>query len=117
MKKQTVQQIFNRKVNDKLMDIIFEKKEVETPTIYTIEEQMVFLNNDLNIKVQSVALPKGFQCLDKTEVEILDWMRNKIHSQHTAYYEITKKYEADTEQLSWNNNRTQNQRYLETSGR
>jgi hypothetical protein len=44
-------------------------------------------------------------------------MGNKIHSQHTAYYEITKKYDADDEHLGWSNNKTQNQRYLEWYGK
>lgn len=114
MKKETSQQIFKRKVSDKLMDIIFEKKEVEKPTLYTTEEQMLFLNNDLNIKVQSVALPKGFVCLDKTEVEILDWMQNKVHNINTAFYKINSKYDGDTDRVNWNNNKMQNQRFLET---
>ena len=117
MKKETLQQIFKRTISDNLMNVIFEKKEVQKPTSYTNEEQILLLYNSFNIKVQSVALPKGFLYLDKTEEQFLDWMGNTIHSQHTAYYQMTKKYDADAEHLGWNNNKNQNKRYLETSGK
>jgi hypothetical protein len=117
MKKETLQQIFKRTISDNLMNIIFEKKEVQKPTAYTNEEQIILLYNSFNIKVQSVALPEGFVSLDKTEQQFLDWMGNTIHSQHTAYYQMTKKYDGDAEHLGWSNNKTQNQRYLEWYGR
>ena len=126
MKQEMTNQIIKKSINKKLMDIIFEKVEdivfekVEEykPVSYTDEEQML-LHSDklLKLKVQSVALPKGFVFLYKTEEEVLSWMTNKIHNVHNAFYKINSKYREDECQISWNNNKMQNQRYLETSGR
>jgi hypothetical protein len=126
MKKETTNQIIKKSINKKLMDIIFEKvgdivfERVEDlkPLSYTDEEQML-LHSDkfLKVKVKSVALPKGFVFLYKTEEETLKWMTDKIHNVHSAFSQINCKYKEDAYQVSWNNNKMQNQRYLETTGK
>ena len=85
----------------------------------TPEDKLLsIMNVGHRIKVQSVALPTKHQLFSlKTEEQVLDWLQNKIHSQYSAYYQINKKYIENYEQVSWNNNKTQNQRYLETSGK
>jgi hypothetical protein len=75
------------------------------------------MNVGHSIRVQSVALPNSNIDILKTEEQVLDWLQNKIHSQYSAYYQINEKYNEDAEKTSWNNNKTQNQRYLETSGK
>lgn len=116
MKKETLQQIFKRTVTKKLLDVVFVKPTEDT---VTPEDKLLrIMNVGHRIQVQSVALPTEHQLYTlKTEEQFLDWMGNTIHSQHTAYYQITKKYDADAEHLGWNNNKTQNQRYLEWYGR
>jgi len=64
--------------------------------------------------VQSVALPKGHKPFTtKTEEQVLNWLQNKIHSQYSAFYQINKKNKEDAECINWNNNKMQNQRFLE----
>jgi hypothetical protein len=114
MKKETLQQIFKRTVTKNLLDVIFVKPTEDTIT--PEDELLKIMNIGHRIQVQSVVLPIEHQLYAlKTEKQFLNWMRNKIHSQHTAFYQINTKYKEDADQLSWNNNKTQNQRYLETS--
>lgn len=99
-------------------DVIFERVE-PTPTtnIMTKREKIIKMNKDAGIRVQSVSFPSNYDFfVEKKETEILDWLQNKIHSQHSALYQINKKYTDDDEQVQWNNNNMQNQRYLETNG-
>jgi hypothetical protein len=114
MKKETLQQIFKRTVTKNLLDVIFVKPLEDT---ITPEDKLLqIMNVGHRVKVQSVVLPTERQIYAlKTEEQFLNWMENKIHSQHTAFYKINTKYKEDADQLSWNNNKTQNQRYLETS--
>lgn len=103
----TLEQIFKRSLTKEAMNLIFVKS--ETPKSDFVVE------NGFGIKVKSLALPSNNLGVEKTEAEVLDWLQNKIHSQYSAYYQMQFKYKEDTEQVSWNNNKVQNQRYLETS--
>ncbi len=115
MKNETLQQLFQRTVGENLLNVIFVKPEENT--LYS-EDALLNIMTQNGIKVQSVALPDNLQFFYlKSESQILDWMQNKIHSQHTAFYKIKTKYKDDNEQVSWCNNKIQNQRYLESNGR
>ena len=111
MKKETVQQIFSRKVNDNLIDVIFVKP---TENTITPEEEMLKVMDSHRIKVQSVVLPTKHQLYSlKTEEQVLNWLQNKIHNINSAFYQINTKYTEDVERVNWNNNKMQNQRFLE----
>ena len=105
----TLEQIFKRSLTKEAMNLIFVKSETPKNT-FAVE-------NSCGIRVQSLALSSNNLGVEKTEAEVLDWLQNKIHSQHSALYQMKCKYKEDAEQVSWNNNKTQNQRYLETSGK
>ena len=80
------------------------------------EEQLLKFQHSIGIKVQSVALPNKDQFYAiKTEEQVLDWLRNKIHNQHSAYFQFSNKYSEDDEEKSWDKNKMQNQRFLETT--
>lgn len=80
------------------------------------EEQLLKFQHSIGIKVQSVALPTKDQFYAiKTEEQIMDWLRNKIHNQHSAYFQFSNKYSEDDEEKSWDKNKMQNQRFLETT--
>lgn len=82
------------------------------------EEQLLKFQQSIGIKVQSVALPVKDQFYAiKTEEQVLDWLQNKIQSQHSAYYQLKNKYSQNDEELSWDKNKMQNQRFLETHNR
>jgi hypothetical protein len=105
-------QNYTRAINDNLMDIVFEKP-VETEK--TPEQQLLLHQNNLGIKVQSVALPRKHELFTiKTEAQVMNWLENKVHNVNTAFYKINSKYTGDTERVNWNNNKMQNQRFLET---
>jgi hypothetical protein len=111
MKKETVQQIFSRKVNDNLIDVIFVKP---TENTITPEEEMLKVMDSHRIKVQSVVLPTKHQLYSlKTEEQVLNWLQNKIHNINSAFHQINTKYTEDVERVNWNNNKMQNQRFLE----
>jgi hypothetical protein len=76
-------------------DIFFDKKnDSDIDVVYNLEEQLVlFSNNVLGVKVQSVALPNNFTNEPKTEAQVLDWLRNKIHNLHSLAYVLTMKYD------------------------
>ena len=112
MEKETSQQIFKRKVSDKLMDIIFVKS-TENP--FTPEEELIKHKSGFGIRVQSVALPIEHQLFTlKTEPQVMNWLQNKIQNVNTAFHKINSKYDGDTERVNWNNNKMQNKRFLET---
>jgi hypothetical protein len=92
MKKETLQQIFKRTVTKNLLDVIFVKPPEDT---VTPEDKLLnIMNVGHSIKVQSVVLPKEHQLYSiKSEVEVLDWLHNKIKSVHTANYILRLKYE------------------------
>lgn len=80
------------------------------------EEQLLKFQHSIGIKVQSVALPVNDQFYAiKTEEQIMDWLRNKIHNQYSAYFQFSNKYSEDDEEKSWDKNKMQNQRFLETT--
>jgi hypothetical protein len=65
--------------------------------------------------VQSVAIPKGYKIFKlKSEAQVMDWLENKVHNVNTAFHKINSKYTGDTERVNWNNNKSQNKRFLET---
>ena len=81
----------------------------------TPEEQLLKVMDGHRIKVQSVALPIEHQLFTlKTEPQVINWLQNKIQNVNTAFYKINSKYTGDTERVNWNNNKMQNQRFLET---
>jgi hypothetical protein len=86
-----------------------------TPNPFTPEAELLNHQSSLGINVQSVALPTGFKVFGiKTEAKEIDWLQNKIHNVNTAFHKINSKYSGDTERINWNNNKMQNQRFLET---
>jgi hypothetical protein len=112
MKNETLQQIFQRKITDKLLDVIFVKS---TENTFTPEEELLNHKSSFGIRVQSVALPIEHQLFTlKTEPQVMNWLQNKIQNVNTAFYKINSKYTGDTERVNWNNNKMQNQRFLET---
>jgi hypothetical protein len=109
------------------MDIIFEKREdldknFSTPSQefkseiqFTPEEKLIKQQSNFGIRVQSVALPNKHQLFAlKTEPQVMNWLQNKIHNVNTAFHKINSKYTGDTDRVNWNNNKTQNKRFLET---
>lgn len=99
-------------------DVIFERVE-STPIINNMNqrEKIFKMNEDAGIKVQSVCFPSNHDFfVEKKESEILDWLQNTIHSEHSALSQINQKYTGDADLVSWNNNPMQNKRYLETNG-
>jgi hypothetical protein len=81
----------------------------------TPEEKLINHQIGLGIRVQSVGLPKGYKIFKlKSEAEVMDWLENKVHNVNTAFHKINSKYTGDTERVNWNNNKMQNQRFLET---
>jgi hypothetical protein len=86
-----------------------------TPNQFTPEEELINHQRCLGIQVQSVALPKEHQLFTlKTEQQVMNWLQNKVHNVNTAFHKINSKYTGDTERVNWNNNKMQNQRFLET---
>jgi hypothetical protein len=80
------------------------------------KEQLLKFQHSIGIKVQSFALPIDDQFYAiKTEEQILDWLQNKIQSQHSAYFQLSNKYSQNDEEKSWDKNKMQNQRFLETT--
>jgi hypothetical protein len=81
-------------VSEHVGNIIFDKKEDSAqPKIFTLEEQVVNYSNEvLGIKVMSVALPPTYTGQPKTEAQVMDWLRNKVHSRYTFAYSIALKY-------------------------
>ena len=81
-------------INKHISDIIFEKKDDLTEAkILTMEEQMVNYSNEvLGIKVKSVALPFNHNSETKTEAQLIDWLRNRIHNRYSNAYELALKY-------------------------
>ena len=80
------------------------------------EEQLLKFQHSIGIKVQSVVLPTKDQFYAiKTEEQVMDWLQNKIHNQHSAYFQYSNKYSQNDEEKSWDKNKMQNQRFLETT--
>jgi hypothetical protein len=82
-------------LSEHIGNIVFEKKDDVIPVSeeLTLEEQLVYRHNKVfKIKVQSVALPNNYKHKPKTEAQVMDWLRNRIHSIHSFYYSISLKY-------------------------
>ena len=112
MEKENTNEIFQRAVTENLMDVIFEKP-IETHS--TPEEQLLKHQRSFGIKVQSVSLPKQHELFTlKKEGQVINWMQNKIHNIHSAYYKIHNKFDVEDDRIHWSKNKIQNQRFLET---
>lgn len=75
--------------------IVFEKKEAisESSEIFTLEEQMVNYSNEvLGIKVMSVVLPPNYDPELRKEPQVIDWLQNSVHNNHTSAHILAKKY-------------------------
>ncbi|MDQ5928746.1 MAG: hypothetical protein QG594_524, partial [Bacteroidota bacterium] len=53
---------------------------------------VLFSNNVLGLKVQSVVLPDNFTNEPKTEEQVLCWLRNKIHNRDSSAHVLALKY-------------------------
>jgi hypothetical protein len=126
--KETLQQLFQRTVGENLLNVVFGKPDekmlnrpiqpLNSLTPVAPEEQLLKVQNSFRIKVQSVALPVKHQLFTlKSEAQVLDWLQNKIHNVHSAYYQFNNKYKECDQQVSWYNNKMQNQKYLKSSGK
>ena len=105
MGKENFKKIVERVVNESILDVIFVKPEEMLPFTsqpiqpfkreapITPEERLIELKRSFKIRVQSVALPKQHQLFAiKSEEQVLDWLQNNIHSEHTANYKERLKY-------------------------
>jgi hypothetical protein len=81
-------------INEHVGNIVFDKKESSSQSkIFTIEEMVVNYSNEvLGIKVMSVALPPNYSAQPKTEIQVIDWLRDRIHSRYTFAYQMALKY-------------------------
>ena len=75
-------------------NIVFDKKvDSVISENYNLEEQIVlFSNKVLGVQVQSVVLPPNYLPKPKTETEVMDWLRNKIHNRYSFAYSMGLKY-------------------------
>lgn len=130
MKNETLQQLFKRTVGENLLKVIFvkpdeileqtsqPKRPLKSETPVAPEDQLLKAQHSFGIKVQSVALPVKHQLFAlKSEAQVLDWLQNKAHNVHSAFFQFNNKYNDVDNKVNWSNNKIQNQRYLETSGR
>jgi hypothetical protein len=85
-------------LNKHIGNIIFDKKEeLKEVKSFTLKEEMVYRSNKVfRINVQSVALPDNYVPKVKSESEIINWLRNKIQSQHSSSYVLSLKYAEKT---------------------
>ena len=75
--------------------IVFEKKEQVSESLQTLtlEEQMLNYSNEvLGIKVMSVALPPNFNPDTRNEFQLIHWLQNSVHNNHTSAHILAKKY-------------------------
>jgi hypothetical protein len=81
-------------VSEHVGNIIFDKKEDSSKAkLFTLEEMVVNYSNEvLGIRVMSVALPPNYSAQPKTEAQVIDWLRNRVHSRYTFAYSIALKY-------------------------
>jgi hypothetical protein len=84
-KKQTIN------LTEHISNIVFERKENVSFEV-NLKNEMVYNNQGLGIQVQSVALPKNYNLNPKTESQVMDWLRNKIHSRYSFAYSMALKY-------------------------
>ena len=84
-KKQTIN------LTEHISNIVFERKE-DVSFEVNLKNEMVYNNQVLGIQVQSVALPKNYNQNPKTESQVMDWLRNKIHSRYSFAYSMSLKY-------------------------
>jgi len=118
MKKETTNEIKVAEIDFNRFDVIFEQVEPMPITDRMTQRKKIFkMNEDAGIKVQSVCFPSNHDFfVEKKESEVLNWLQNTIHSEHSALSQINQKYTGNADLVSWNNNPMQNKRYLETNG-
>lgn len=83
-------------LTEHVANIVFSKAEESIPSsgILTLEQRVLYNHQEnTKIRVQSVALPPNYSPDIKTEVEVMDWFRNKIHSNWSSAYSLALKYE------------------------
>lgn len=81
-------------ISEHVGNIVFDKKEDSSKAkLFTLEEMVVKYSNEvLGIRVMSVALPTNYSAQPKTEAQVIDWLRDRIHSRYTFAYQIALKY-------------------------
>lgn len=81
-------------ISEHVGNIVFDKKEDSSQSkIFSLEEQVVNYSKEvLGIKVMSVALPNNYTGQPKTEAQVMDWLRNRIHSKYYFAYSMALKY-------------------------
>jgi hypothetical protein len=94
MEKETTNENNVPEIDFNRFDVIFEQVEPTTITDTMTQREKIFkMNEDSGIKVQSVCFPSNHNFfVEKKESEILDWLQNTIHSEHSALSQINKKY-------------------------
>jgi hypothetical protein len=70
---------------------VFERKE-DVSFEVNLKNEMVYNKQVSGIEVQSVALPPRYTPAPKTETQVMDWLRNKIHSRYSFAYSMALKY-------------------------
>ena len=82
-------------LNEHISDYIFDNQEnYREAKLYKLEEQLVnFSNEFLGIKVMSVALPISYEPQQKTEEQVIDWLRNTVHSRYSSAYALCLKHD------------------------
>lgn len=77
-------------------NIVFEKqdKAISVSQTLILEEQLLHTRQKiLKIKVKTVALPPNYNPNPKTEVQVMDWLRNRVNNNYSFAYSIALKYE------------------------
>lgn len=95
----------------KSIDVVFEEVK---PVHQTIDSQLLSHQSKMGVQVQSVALPKNFQCGLKSEKETLDWLCKTVKSEYCASRILFLKYNVEGQREDWQNNKATNRRFLET---
>lgn len=93
------------------IDVVFEQVNLPHPTI---ECQLLTHQEKMGVKVQSVAIPNGFDLGIKGEKETLNWLGNIIHNQFYSSRVLFLKYNAEGVREDWQNNKATNRRFMET---
>ena len=77
-------------INEHFRDVEFVK--VEKPN-KPMEDAMLNLQKERNLRVQSVFLPENFVERPSTEEDTINWLQNKIKNNNTATYILQLKYQ------------------------
>lgn len=93
------------------IDVVFEEV---NPTHQTVEFQLLSHQSKMGVRVQSVAVPNGFNLGIKGEKDVLKWLSNTIQNEFYSSRVLFLKYNAEGEREDWQNNKATNRRFLET---